>query len=58
MKRPHRRIHLVAWLIIAPVAAAAGFLFWTQRPATPYTDDLPPAIEAIQAADAASQGER
>ena len=46
MKRPHRRIHFLFWLFIAPITAVAGFLFWQMRPATPFTD-LPPGIEAI-----------
>lgn len=54
MKRPHRRLHLLTWLLLAPVTALAGFWSWTQRPATPYSD-LPPAIETI---DTANEGER
>ena len=54
MKRPHRRIHLLAWLALAPATALAGLWFWTQRPQTPYADGLPGAIEAI---DAAEEGE-
>ena len=54
MKRPHRRIHLLVWLFMAPVTALAGFYFWMQRPATPYSD-LPQAIEAIETAN---EGER
>jgi hypothetical protein len=44
MKRPHRRMHLLMWLLLAPATAIAGYLFWTMRPATPYAD-LPPAID-------------
>ena len=54
MKRPHRRVHLLVWLALAPATALAGFYFWTQRLATPYSD-LPPAIETL---DAATEGER
>ena len=50
MKRPHRRLHLLAWLALAPATAIAGFWFWTQRPQTPYADRLPEAIEHIEPA--------
>lgn len=53
MKRPHRRIHLLAWLLLAPATAIAGFYFWSQRPETPYTGDLPAGIETV---DDAAQG--
>lgn len=46
MKRPHRRFHLLIWVILAPVTAIAAFLFWTLRPDTPFTD-LPPGIDDI-----------
>ena len=42
MKRPHRRIHLIAWAILAPSSLAAAAFFWSERPATPYAD--PPAV--------------
>ncbi len=45
MKRPHRRSHLLIWLVLAPITAIAAFLFWTMRPMTPYSE-LPENIEA------------
>ena len=45
MKRPHRRTHLLVWLILTPLTAIAAFLFWTMSPQTPY-GELPPGIEA------------
>ena len=45
MKRPHRRIHFLVWLVIAPATAVAGVLFWQTRPETPYAD-LPAVLEA------------
>ncbi len=44
MKRPHRRIHVMIWLILGPLTTVTAILFWTMRPATPYTE-LPPSIE-------------
>ncbi|MEM8773036.1 MAG: hypothetical protein AAGD92_15425 [Pseudomonadota bacterium] len=44
MKRPHRRAHLMAWLIIAPVTALASVFFWMHRESTPYAD-VPPLVE-------------
>ena len=46
MKSPHRRAHLLLWLILAPVTAIAGFFAWTQRPETPYAE-IPGAIDII-----------
>ena len=46
MKRPHRRMHFLFWILAAPITALAGFVFWQMRPATPFTD-LPPGIEEI-----------
>ena len=45
MKRPHRKAHLVAWLVLAPLLLAA--LVWAveQRPAPAVSDDLP-GVEA------------
>ena len=46
MKRPHRRFHLLMWLVLAPMTAIAGMLFWQKREPTPYTE-LPPGVEAL-----------
>lgn len=46
MKRPHRRFHLMIWLLLAPATMLAGVYFWTQRPETPYSE-LPSSIETI-----------
>lgn len=46
MKRPHRRIHFITWLILAPVTLIAGVFAWMQRPQTPYSE-LPDGIEMI-----------
>lgn len=47
MKRPHRRMHFLMWLILAPATLIAGVFAWMQRPHTPYSE-LPGAIEKIQ----------
>ena len=44
MKRPHRRLHLLMWLIIAPVTAIAGYLLWSARPDTPLSE-IPAAAD-------------
>ncbi len=46
MKRPHRRIHFLFWIVIAPITALVGYFSWQMRPATPFTE-LPPGIETI-----------
>jgi len=46
MKRPHRRMHFLFWLIAAPVVIIGAFFSWNLRPHTPYTE-LPPAISDI-----------
>ena len=46
MKRPHRRIHLMIWWLIAPATLAAGIVAWLQRPQTPFTE-LPTSIETL-----------
>ena len=46
MKRPHRRIHLVVWLLLAPATAVAAIVAWTMRPQEAFTD-LPPGVEAL-----------
>ncbi len=51
MKRPHRRMHLMVWLIIAPVTAIVAFTFWDLRPVTPY-DELPAAIQKLNPGEA------
>lgn len=44
MKRPHRRAHLIIWIVLAPITALAAGYFWTMRPATPVSD-LPGVIQ-------------
>ncbi len=46
MKRPHRRAHLMMWLVLAPLTTIAGFFAWTMRPAEPFSD-LPPGVETV-----------
>ncbi len=48
MKRPHRRVHLLMWLVIAPVTLIAGIFAWMQRPQTPFSE-IPDAIQTIDA---------
>ncbi len=45
MKRPHRGMHLLTWLILGPAILAVGIVAWLQRPETPYAD-IPDIIEA------------
>lgn len=47
MKRPHRRIHFLAWLLLAPLTLILGLIAWSQRPETPYSD-IPAAIQPIE----------
>lgn len=47
MKRPHRRMHLLMWAVLAPSTALAAIFFWSMRPATPYSD-LPPGVENVK----------
>lgn len=46
MKRPHRRAHLMMWLLLAPATIIAGVLFWAMRPQTPYVDP-PTGVEIL-----------
>ncbi len=46
MKRPHRRVHFLFWLIVTPVAIIGAVISWSQRPQIPYTD-LPAAIHNL-----------
>ena len=48
MKRPHRRLHLMIWLIVFPVTAILGVWAWQQRAPDPVSE-LPPAIETLSA---------
>ena len=48
MRRPHRRMHLLLWALLAPATAIAAVIFWLDRPSTPLTD-LPASIEALSA---------
>ncbi|MEO1135930.1 MAG: hypothetical protein AAFW68_04850 [Pseudomonadota bacterium] len=50
MKRPHRRFHLIIWMLIAPFTLLAGLYFWTQRPMTPYSQ-LPASIAPVEQGD-------
>lgn len=47
MKRPHRRIHLLMWLVLAPLTLIAGVFAWMQRPQTPY-NEIPGVIETAE----------
>jgi len=38
MKRPHRRTHLIAWLILTPVIILASLAILRTRPPEPYTN--------------------
>ena len=46
MKRPHRRMHLMLWLLLAPATAAVAIVAWTMRPQDAFSD-LPPGIETL-----------
>ncbi len=46
MKRPHRRTHLLMWLLLAPATAAIAIVAWTTRPQDAYTD-LPSGVEIL-----------
>lgn len=46
MKRPHRRIHFLIWIGIAPIVAICSIIAWKMKPDTPHTD-LPPSINKI-----------
>ena len=46
MKRPHRRVHLLIWLAVAPATFVAGLFAWLQRPLTPFTD-IPNSVEQL-----------
>ena len=47
MKRPHRRMHLLVWLFLAPAIAISGVLFWLERQSMPFSE-LPPGIETAE----------
>lgn len=49
MKRAHRKIHFLLWLILGPVIIATLLLAVLYRPAAPVNDALPAALvgEAI-----------
>ena len=49
MKRVHRRLHLIIWIVLAPMTIVVGVLCWTLRPNTPYTD-LPRSIQTLTTA--------
>lgn len=38
MKRPHRRIHFIIWLILTPIIIIASLLIIGMRPPQPYAD--------------------
>ncbi len=48
MKRPHRRLHLVMWVVLAPMTVILAVYFWTMRPMTPMSE-IPSAIETSSA---------
>jgi len=50
MKKPHRRAHLIIWIVLAPVTALAAVYFWTMRPATPISD-IPDSIRTSSGAE-------
>ncbi|MEX0643665.1 MAG: hypothetical protein WD076_00015 [Parvularculaceae bacterium] len=43
MKRPHRRAHLLIWLVLAPVVLAGVALALKARPPEPVAD-IPPSL--------------
>jgi len=43
MKKPHRRMHLVVWFVLAPVIAICGLALWLMQPA-PALMDVPEAL--------------
>jgi hypothetical protein len=43
MRRAHRNIHVVAWLLLAPIVAAGFLLALNARPDRPY-EDIPSDI--------------
>lgn len=43
MRRAHRRVHVLVWLILAPAVAFGVYAAIAQRPGEPLTD-LPDAI--------------
>lgn len=45
MKRPHRRSHLLLWVILLPLVVVAGVYFWQLRPAVP-TGELPEILSS------------
>lgn len=38
MRRPHRRIHLIAWLVLTPVMILAWLAILRTRPPEPHTN--------------------
>lgn len=44
MKRAHRTLHQIIWLVLGPVMAAILWLAVTLRPAEPVNDELPTSL--------------
>ncbi len=44
MKRAHRKIHLLLWLVLGPLMALTLVLALHHRPAEPVNDTLPEAL--------------
>jgi hypothetical protein len=38
MKRPHRRIHLIIWLVLTPIVILGFLAILRMRPPEPYSD--------------------
>lgn len=43
MRRAHRSLHFLLWILLAPAVAAGVFLAMSQRPTEPFSE-LPDAI--------------
>ena len=44
MKRAHRRLHVLIWLVLAPLIAIVLWVALQHRPAEPINDTLPEAF--------------
>lgn len=44
MKRAHRRLHVLTWLVLAPVLAAVLWLAVTHRQLEPVNETLPSVV--------------
>lgn len=54
MKRAHRRVHLLVWMVLFPLIGVLGVLFWMHQP----TDTIKLAPEQLESlpADITTQG--